>query len=94
MVCLRGTDTALAFRGEAEWLTAGLNVLGVPMDQAASTVETFFHLEMGAEPGKVLGGEHEIVVRVCADCVAKSGRKFPSPGLLAFGVPVIAPKSK
>src|SRR4051812_26318089 len=29
-VCLRGTDTALRLRGDAEWIVAGLVALGVP----------------------------------------------------------------
>ena len=34
MVCLRGTDTALALTGEAEFLMASLTALGVPDDEA------------------------------------------------------------
>ena len=36
--CLSGTDTALAFEGEIEWLAAVLINLGVPHDQAVATV--------------------------------------------------------
>jgi hypothetical protein len=87
-VCVRGTDTALAFTGEAEWLEAGLGVLGIPDDEAQHMIEAFF-VEKGADPGMVLTGDHEMVVRVCAECVAKAPAQFPAPCIPAFGVPVI-----
>ena len=91
-VCLRRTDTALAFTGEAEWLVAGLRVLGVPDDQATRMVLKFFEEEKGADPGMVLGGEHTMAVRVCAECVAKAKQGFPAPGVPELGVPDIRPR--
>ncbi len=86
VVCLRGTDTALSFTGEAEWLVAGLQGLGIPDDQALVMTEEFF-AEKGADPGMVLDGDHTMPVRVCAECVAEAKPPFPAPGLPAFGVP-------
>lgn len=88
VVCLHGTDTALAFVGEAEWLVAGLDVLGIPDDEADIMVAEFFEGK-GADPGKVLDGEHKMAVQVCAGCVAKAKPNFPAPGIPAFGVPDI-----
>jgi hypothetical protein len=34
VACGQGTDTAIAFAGEAEWHIAGLQVLGVPSADA------------------------------------------------------------
>jgi hypothetical protein len=39
VACLTPTDTALGFEGEAEFVIAGISVLGVPMDQAQVMVE-------------------------------------------------------
>lgn len=69
VVCMRGTDSGLAFRGVAEWATAGLMVLGVPDDQAAIIIST----ATGSDPGKVPAGEITVPVRVCQDCVKDSG---------------------
>ena len=93
VVCLRGTDTALAFTGEAEWLVAGLVNLGIPDDPACLMVEEFFK-EQGAKPGMVLDGEHTMPVQVCAECVSKSAADFPAPGIPAFGVPNIGQPDK
>lgn len=94
-VCLRGTDTGLAFTGEAEWLIAGLGALGIPDDQASAMGQEFFE-EKGADPGMVLSGEHTMAVQVCAECVAKVEPSFPAPGIPAFGLPGIrqAPGSR
>ena len=88
VACLQGTDTALAFTGEAEWLVAGLVMLGIPEDAASLMVEAFFK-EQGAKPGMVLDGEWVMPVQVCAECVAKSAAPFPAPGIPSFGVPEI-----
>ena len=87
VVCLRGTDTALAFQGEAEWMIAGVSALGVPLKQAGVMVSHFF----GCLPGRVPDGDDlTIVVQVCSSCVAKAKPGFPVPGLVVGGrVPTI-----
>ena len=44
VACLRGTDTGLAFTGEAEWIIAGMMMLGIPEDQATIMVERLHRL--------------------------------------------------
>jgi hypothetical protein len=68
-VCLRGTDTGIAFFGEAEWVAAGMKVLGIPLEQAAVMISDV----TGCGRGKVPAGRFQIVVRVCRDCVRASG---------------------
>jgi len=51
IVCLRGTDTGLAFEGEAEWLLAGLEQLGVPEDEAYATLLPEWTEKFGTKPG-------------------------------------------
>jgi hypothetical protein len=69
VVCLQGCDTALAFRGEAEWVIAGLMHLGLPHEEAEDTLS---HVTDCA-PGMVPDGELTIPVRVCESCVQASG---------------------
>lgn len=81
IVCLRPTDTALAFASEEpEWLAAGLSVLGLPEDEAMSEVRRWLD--------GIPEDEHvswlEMPVRVCGDCVAKCRANFPAP-VLAVG---------
>lgn len=83
-VCLRGTDTALAFKGEGEWLIAGIHSLGVPMDDAIPMVSN----ALGAPPGEVPDGMVEIGVRVCSACAAKAPAWFPAPVVLMRGAPI------
>lgn len=80
MVCLHGTDTALTFTGEAEWLSAGRYVLGIPFDQAVKMVKMFFRAR-GANPRKVLDGEYTMGIQVCAACVTKGKHSFLAPGI-------------
>jgi hypothetical protein len=94
VVCLTPTDTGLAFRGPAEFLIAGLTVLGVPEDQAHavyrhSQAEEGNHLA----PGQVKDGIHNLLIRVCARCVARCPANFPAPVLAIHGaeLPTIAP---
>ena len=90
VMCLRGTDTALAFTGEAEWLIAGLINLGLARDDANRTAFAMFE-DMGCDPDMVPEGRQTFGVRVCAECVSKAPYSgFPSPGVEAFGVPNIA----
>lgn len=88
-VCLQGCDTALAFRGEAEWALAGLRVLGVPGDEA----EKILTLVTGCEPGMVPNGELTVPVRVCETCVQASGTGM-HVGLASAEVPVYQPLKK
>jgi hypothetical protein len=86
VVCLQGCDTALAFRGEAEWVIAGLCVLWVPLDEAGKIL-TF---ATGCEPGMVPNGELTVPVRVCETCVQTSGTGM-RVGLVSAEVPVYQP---
>ena len=69
VVCLQGTDTALALTGEAEWVIASLVALGIPSDQATVLVSSV----TGCDPGKVPIGDFTLVFRVCAGCAATVG---------------------
>jgi hypothetical protein len=86
VVCLQGCDTALAFRGEAEWVIAGLRVLGLPSDEAEQTLA---HIT-GCAPGMVPNGELTIPVRVCESCAQASGAGM-RVGLAHAEVPVYQP---
>jgi hypothetical protein len=83
VVCLQGCDTALAFRGEAAWVIAGLRVLGLPADEAEETLTEI----TGNAPGMEPDGELTIPVRVCESCVqaTKTGMRV---GPLHEPVPV------
>jgi hypothetical protein len=83
VVCLQGCDTALAFRGEAEWVIAGLRVLGLPGDEAEKTLTDI----TGCEPGMVPNGELTVPVRVCETCVQASGTGM-RVGLATAEIPV------
>jgi hypothetical protein len=80
-VCLQPTDTGLTFKGEGEFLVAGLLVLGIPQDQGAIMVERNFD----CPPGRVPVGRHWIAVRVCSACVDACDANFPAPGLILPG---------
>jgi hypothetical protein len=80
--CMKGTDTALGFEGEAEWLMAGLAALGVPKDQALVMVSQHFKVP----PGLVPDGTFRMVVKVCPACVEQS--PFPTPVLVLPGAVV------
>ena len=71
VVCLQPTDTALGFRGTAEWLAARLVVLGLPNEQAIAMVQN-------------VEGD-EMMVRVCAACVERCPASFPPPALVLPG---------
>jgi hypothetical protein len=92
VVCVKPTDTGLAFIGEAEWVIAGLQVLGVPADQAEGTARQAWR-EQGrdVDDGNVPDGELTATVRVCRACVRRaSGARFPDPVLLVGGAAVPA----
>ncbi len=83
VACLQGTDTALAFRGEPEWLIAGLTRLGIPDDQATVMVSQ----GLGSPAGQVPDvNTVELAFRVCQKCV--DGSPFPAVGIPP-NVPVI-----
>jgi len=90
VVCLRGTDTGLAFSGEAEWAIAGLMGMGIPQDEASLMVSN----STGCDPGMVPLGEVTVCVRVCQQCanraVDKNG-KGPKVGLLTNDIPNYRP---
>ena len=83
VACLRGTDTALAFRGPAEWAAAGLVRLGLPMAEAIATIEAF--------PGMVEADGATRMFRVCERCAHKAGMTV---AVLHEGaaIPVYAPR--
>lgn len=88
VACLRGTDTGLAFAGEAEWSLAGMRVLGIPDDIAHVMLEQ----NTGCEPGKVPDGDITVALRVCKSCVESTGTGM-EVGLVATGVPTYRPRS-
>jgi hypothetical protein len=87
VACQTGTDTGLAFEGEAEWLIAGLTVLGLSEHEASLMVSE----HLGGSAGEVPDGVHSMGVRVCAACVAKSPASFPAPALVGGALPTIRP---
>jgi hypothetical protein len=93
VVCLKGdVTTAVAFRGDAEWSIAALTALGVPDDQAYGVFRAAME-DQGwtGDPDEVPGGEVVMGLRVCAECVEKSGTGFPL-GDASGEVPVVTPK--
>lgn len=70
--CMRGTDTALAFQGEIEWIAAALIHLGVPKIEAIATVRD------PATPLEIVDGgtRYRTIVRVCEACAAVSTIPF------------------
>lgn len=91
VACLQPTDTGLGFEGEAEWIIAGLTLLGVGQDEALQTLAS-------ADPrfrpvGKVPIGTVKVVFRVCGACAGK--RNFPVALITAAGeLPIIAPRRR
>jgi hypothetical protein len=69
LVCLQGTDAALDFRGDAEWMVAGLTVLGIGYDEVASMISRAHGCDVGLVPKDLL----TMTFRVCESCVTKSG---------------------
>ena len=89
IVCFHGTDTALAFEGEAEWVIAGLVTLGIPTEFEAGVMMSHF---FDVPPGTVPDGIVTLGVQVCADCVERCPANFPKPRQ-ASSVPVLRPLS-
>ena len=82
VVCLRGTDTGLAFYGIAEWALAGMQILGLPDWEAEGLLAEATGLPVGTVPA----GEILIALRVCTACVTAT-----APGLTVGLVPGEAP---
>ena len=82
VVCLQGCDTALVLQGEAEWIVAGLTVLGITdVDEATAVVSQ----GTGCAPGRMPGGTVTVAIRCCEACVAKSGTGMRVGLLVASG---------
>lgn len=86
VVCLRGTDTGLAFTGPAEWSLAGMRVLGIPDDQA----EILLAGVTGMERGKVPVDDITVSLRCCAACT----KDTPLHVGLVPNVPNFAPRNR
>ena len=86
--CGHGTDTAIAVRGEAQWLAAFLVVLGVPADEASDTVIA----TLGTPAtGQVPAGVLQVVFQVCTSCASASAARLPAPALATLGqLPLVA----
>jgi hypothetical protein len=82
MVCLRPTDTGLAFQGEAEWIIAGYHVLGIPEDQAHQMLAQMNPEGWGN--GLVPCGIVTVAARVCTDCAAQATDNGGFPVALAL----------
>ena len=85
-VCLTGTDTAVAFRGDAEWIIAGVHLLGISINEAALMLS----LATGCDPGHAPPGELQYPVLVCRSCADASPGRFPVGPLDAIPV-IVAP---
>ena len=85
VLCLRETDTGLSFSGDAEWVIAGLIVLGVPEELATNMVSS----ATGDEAGLLPGGQITFPVRVCRRCAVAGGVRLPV-GLISCVIPDIA----
>lgn len=90
IVCLRATDTGLAFRGEGEFLAAGLICLGVPRHDAVKVASRIAFKTPGDDPESLT-----MTIVACAHCVAKAKSNFPAPRTLRPGrgtIPLVAQK--
>jgi hypothetical protein len=74
IACYRGdTTTALAFRGEAEWILAGLHVLGLSEDEAYAALRRALEDEgWEGAPDEVPRGTLVKAFCVCKDCAKKA----------------------
>lgn len=84
VVCLRGTETALAVSGPAEAAVGVLMALGVEKDAASNTLAAAH----GCDPSMVPCGEGPWLLRLCSDCASPLGRPVGDPRI---GVPCITP---
>lgn len=74
VVCLRGTDTGFAVRGDAEAVIAAVIAAGVQEAQAYETARAMWN-EQGLEvaEGNVPGGVHEAVITLCKNDADRVG---------------------
>ena len=84
-VCMRGTDTGLAFTASAEWIIVALTKLGIPLEEATSMLSDV----TGNPPGFVPIGTFTLPVRVCKACAKKTGRF--EVGIFQTGAPNYEP---
>jgi hypothetical protein len=84
VVCRRGTDTALGFEGDAEWVLVGLGALGMPEERAVLLVGA----QYGCDPGMVPDGTVSFPVRICAECASSGPPSFPAPAVVVTGGPL------
>ena len=82
-VCMRGTDTALALTGEAEWVIAGLTMFGLSADVAGVMVSDV----TGCDVGMVPAGEVTVFVKLCRDCARASKAGGADVGPITGDVP-------
>lgn len=68
VACMQGTDTGLAFVGDARFAAAGLTALGIPDDQVQFTLAA----ATGNVDGRLPEGEMPVVVRVCGSCAGRA----------------------
>jgi phage tail sheath gpL-like len=75
IACLKGdVSTAVAFRGEAEFIIAGIHkAAGIPVELATATFAAFAEQELGCDPGTVPTGQVTHAVRLCTDCAQRTG---------------------
>jgi hypothetical protein len=78
--CYRGdTTTAVAAKGEAEFIVAAIHrAAGIPIEEAQDTFLVIAEQEMGCEPGTVPKGTVTTAIRLCPDCASKTGTKIGS----------------
>lgn len=84
--CGKPTDTVLYFRGDGEWLTAGLMSLGIEPEQSILMISKL----LDCPPGEVFNqqDEEDVPLFVCAKCASQAGYYAPvAPGVPA---PIIA----
>lgn len=80
IACYAGdTRTLIQFRGEPNWLIAGLMKLGLEQELARGIVLAYAAEELGCEPGTA-PPEMQATYRVCRKCAAKA--KLPVDTLI------------
>ncbi|WP_370943976.1 hypothetical protein AB5J62_33385 [Amycolatopsis sp. cg5] len=65
---MTGTDTGLAFIGDAAFASAGLTALGIPADQVKTTLAAV----TGDVNAELPEGDFPVVVRVCESCARRA----------------------
>lgn len=83
-VCSTATDTALALRGEPEWIMGFLHHLGSPMDQSMQMVATFYN-----DHNEELLGRLTVPFLVCGECTQNANLPDPGLAIAGSGAPLI-----